>query len=345
MSVCHPKCAKANQRKLDYEKKLQAEKKLQRETDHHYHDKTIRKQLTYSSSYSSSVDEQKNRQFKFDKLGTSEYQSDSNSNESIVLSHVILPDETSVTPVPSFTKKRHHNLLSEKTPKCTPQDVKKASSSKKKSPKHTKLSSKNPSPDNPRNDKTYDRISAGISLLVSDQSHHSEHNTDTTTGTTKYFDGYILANDSYDNEQDNFKYSSPSIKVNNKKNVVKSNKKHQDDDDDDDRSSQDNSSHYPSCPSLYENDNSTSAKDNKTNIKNKKSPREILFEQVKHKKEVEFVNHIGDWRCFDDLCFCSLKCTTNIFKDKFVKKIVTSAVFCCLGIRLCRELDSWYIPF
>lgn len=244
---------------------MQAAKKIQREADHHHHDKTIRKQLTYSSSYSSSIDERKNPQFKFAKLDTSESQSDSNSNGSIILSHVILPDETSVTPAPSFTDKRHHNLLNEKTPKCTPQDFKNTSSSKKKSRKHTKLSSINSSPDDPRmNDKTYDRIPAGLSLLVSDQSHHSKDNPDTTTGITKYFDGYISANDSCDNEQDNFKYPSPSIKTINKKNILKSNKNYQEKDVD-----------------ALSQDNSTTAQDNnRRNIGNKKNPRQNLFGKI-----------------------------------------------------------------
>lgn len=48
---------------------------------------------------------------------------------------------------------------------------------------------------------------------------------------------------------------------------------------------------------------------------------------------------------FDDVCTCSLSCVIRALKDdSFVRSILASAALFTLGLKLCMELDSWYLP-
>ncbi|XP_057318814.1 uncharacterized protein LOC130663551 [Microplitis mediator] len=69
-------------------------------------------------------------------------------------------------------------------------------------------------------------------------------------------------------------------------------------------------------------------------------------ERERHQEAVDkFLLH-GGLRYFDDLCHCSLKCLlTQICGDQFVRKTASSTIFFILGVKLCFELEAWYIPF
>ncbi|XP_076626870.1 uncharacterized protein LOC143344582 [Colletes latitarsis] len=50
-------------------------------------------------------------------------------------------------------------------------------------------------------------------------------------------------------------------------------------------------------------------------------------------------------RYFDDVCTCSLSCILYAMKnDSFVTSILTSVALFTLGLKLCSELDAWYLP-
>ncbi|KAG8038890.1 hypothetical protein G9C98_003197 [Cotesia typhae] len=77
-------------------------------------------------------------------------------------------------------------------------------------------------------------------------------------------------------------------------------------------------------------------------------PKQALLDQERerHQEEVDKYLLHGGLRYFDDLCHCSLKCLlTQICGDKFIQKTASSTAFFLLGIKLCFELEAWYIPF
>ncbi|XP_026671622.1 collagen alpha-1(IV) chain-like [Ceratina calcarata] len=48
---------------------------------------------------------------------------------------------------------------------------------------------------------------------------------------------------------------------------------------------------------------------------------------------------------FDDVCTCSLSCVIRALRDDtFVRSILASALLFTLGLKLCEELDAWYMP-
>lgn len=48
---------------------------------------------------------------------------------------------------------------------------------------------------------------------------------------------------------------------------------------------------------------------------------------------------------FDDVCTCSLSCVIRALRDDtFVRSILASALLFTLGVKLCEELDAWYMP-
>ncbi|CAL7941477.1 unnamed protein product [Xylocopa violacea] len=48
---------------------------------------------------------------------------------------------------------------------------------------------------------------------------------------------------------------------------------------------------------------------------------------------------------FEDVCTCSLACVVRALShDSFVRSILTSAIVFTLGLKLCSELDAWYLP-
>ncbi|XP_076680245.1 uncharacterized protein LOC143375220 [Andrena cerasifolii] len=48
---------------------------------------------------------------------------------------------------------------------------------------------------------------------------------------------------------------------------------------------------------------------------------------------------------FDDVCTCSLSCVVRSLKDdSFIRSTLASAVLFTLGLKLCMELDAWYLP-
>ncbi|KOX79168.1 hypothetical protein WN51_07170 [Melipona quadrifasciata] len=48
---------------------------------------------------------------------------------------------------------------------------------------------------------------------------------------------------------------------------------------------------------------------------------------------------------FEDVCTCSLSCIIHALKnDPFIRSILASAALFALGLKLCTELDAWYLP-
>ncbi|XP_076174742.1 uncharacterized protein LOC143150390 [Ptiloglossa arizonensis] len=50
-------------------------------------------------------------------------------------------------------------------------------------------------------------------------------------------------------------------------------------------------------------------------------------------------------RYFEDICTCSLSCVVRALRDDpFIRSILTSVALFTLGLKLCSELDAWYLP-
>lgn len=48
---------------------------------------------------------------------------------------------------------------------------------------------------------------------------------------------------------------------------------------------------------------------------------------------------------FDDICTCSLSCVIRALKnDSFIRSTLTSLALFAVGLKLCSELDAWYLP-
>ncbi|OAD60739.1 hypothetical protein WN48_05301 [Eufriesea mexicana] len=48
---------------------------------------------------------------------------------------------------------------------------------------------------------------------------------------------------------------------------------------------------------------------------------------------------------FDDVCTCSLSCILRALKDdSFVRSILASVALFAFGLKLCSELNAWYLP-
>lgn len=48
---------------------------------------------------------------------------------------------------------------------------------------------------------------------------------------------------------------------------------------------------------------------------------------------------------FEDVCTCSLSCVVHALKnDSFVRSILASTALFIFGLKLCSELDAWYLP-
>ncbi|XP_033213722.1 transcriptional regulator ATRX-like [Belonocnema kinseyi] len=73
---------------------------------------------------------------------------------------------------------------------------------------------------------------------------------------------------------------------------------------------------------------------------------EILRRKRKSKQEEvdEYLLNKG-MNYFGDLCNCSARCLAQqLWNDPFVRKIFVSAALFAVGIKLCWEMDAWYIP-
>ncbi|XP_034934167.1 uncharacterized protein [Chelonus insularis] len=106
------------------------------------------------------------------------------------------------------------------------------------------------------------------------------------------------------------------------------------------------SSSDPSCPELCELDE-LKIPEPKQRCESS-CPSQIIEDEQREMDQAEVDRFVlyGGLRYFDDLCHCSLKCLLiQIFGDKFVQKTASSAFFFAMGMKLCYELDSWFIPF
>ncbi|KAK0087987.1 hypothetical protein PV325_013536 [Microctonus aethiopoides] len=77
-------------------------------------------------------------------------------------------------------------------------------------------------------------------------------------------------------------------------------------------------------------------------------PKQTRLDKLREKRQARLDRYILNkgFNYFEDVCHCSLKCLmVQICLDPFIKKTIISATFFFLGIKLCFELDSWYIPF
>lgn len=66
--------------------------------------------------------------------------------------------------------------------------------------------------------------------------------------------------------------------------------------------------------------------------------------EAKQKEVDEYLLNKG-MNYFEDLCNCSARCLAQqLWNDPFVRKIFVSAALFAVGIKLCWEMDAWYIP-
>ena len=48
---------------------------------------------------------------------------------------------------------------------------------------------------------------------------------------------------------------------------------------------------------------------------------------------------------FEDICTCCSGCfAKQLWNDPFVRKMLLSAALFAVGIKLCWEMDAWYLP-
>ena len=48
---------------------------------------------------------------------------------------------------------------------------------------------------------------------------------------------------------------------------------------------------------------------------------------------------------FEDLCACSSSCLAKqLWNDPFIRKIFVSMSVFALGMKVCFEMDGWYLP-
>ena len=48
---------------------------------------------------------------------------------------------------------------------------------------------------------------------------------------------------------------------------------------------------------------------------------------------------------FEDLCTCSSVCyAKQLWNDPFVRKMLASIAIFAAGVKLCWEMDAWYLP-
>ncbi|XP_063995580.1 uncharacterized protein LOC135172951 [Diachasmimorpha longicaudata] len=76
--------------------------------------------------------------------------------------------------------------------------------------------------------------------------------------------------------------------------------------------------------------------------------RKMWLERQREKKQAEIDNYMlrKGFRYFDDICKCSLKCImSQMCVDPFMRNIAFSTVGFFVGIKLCWELDGFYIIF
>uniref|UniRef100_A0A6V7K277 Uncharacterized protein n=1 Tax=Bracon brevicornis TaxID=1563983 RepID=A0A6V7K277_9HYME len=76
--------------------------------------------------------------------------------------------------------------------------------------------------------------------------------------------------------------------------------------------------------------------------------RQEWLEKQREKKQAELDDYLlrKGFRYFDDMCKCSLKClVSQMYVDPFIRNIALSTVGFFLGVKLCWELDGFYVIF
>ncbi|XP_015122732.1 muscle M-line assembly protein unc-89-like [Diachasma alloeum] len=101
------------------------------------------------------------------------------------------------------------------------------------------------------------------------------------------------------------------------------------------------------CPELCEHD-PTKLPEEKPKKCDSNCRRQKWLERQREKKQAEMDDYLlrKGFRYFDDMCKCSLKCIlSQMYVDPFMRNVAFSTVGFFLGIKLCWELDGFYIIF
>lgn len=74
-------------------------------------------------------------------------------------------------------------------------------------------------------------------------------------------------------------------------------------------------------------------------------PAEIRRPKLQQRQRVVDAYLLNKAGYFENVCTCSLSCVVRALRDDtFFRSILRSAVLFTLGIKLCSELDAWYLP-
>ncbi|XP_011304787.1 transcriptional regulator ATRX homolog isoform X2 [Fopius arisanus] len=99
------------------------------------------------------------------------------------------------------------------------------------------------------------------------------------------------------------------------------------------------------CPELCE-DDPTKLPEEKPKKCDSNCRRKQWFERQRERRQAEMDDYLlrKGFRYFDDMCKCSLKCImAQMCGDPFVRNFAFSTVGFLLGMKLCWELDGFYV--
>lgn len=117
--------------------------------------------------------------------------------------------------------------------------------------------------------------------------------------------------------------------------------------DSEESSDEESTSGSEKCPDLCEYD-PTKLPEEKPKKCDSDCHRQEWLGRQRERKQAEMDDYLlrKGFRYFDDMCKCSLRCImSQMYVDPFVRNIAFSTVGFALGVKLCWELDGFYVIF